>query len=70
MARSWAELLENNGIQTVVKPGGPGFSFGAPPPFGFPCYLYVRTTALERATAILEGYAAPGSLDLDQAGTG
>lgn len=64
MARSWAELLQNNGISATVKTGGPGFSFGAPPPFGFACYIYVPGNLLERAVALLEPYAEPGVMQL------
>lgn len=64
MARSWAELLHNNGITATVKTSGPGFSFGAPPPFGFACYIYVPEDLLERALGLLEPYEQPGVMQL------
>lgn len=64
MARSWAELLNNNGIAATVKTSGPGFSFGAPPPFGFACYIYVPEGMSERALSLLEPYEEPGVLQL------
>jgi hypothetical protein len=64
MARSWAELLHNNGIRATVKTSGPGFSFGAPPPFGFACYIYVPEDLLDRALGLLEPYAEPGVMQI------
>lgn len=64
MVRSWAELLRNNGIPAAVKTGGPGFSFGAPPPFGFACYIYVPKDLLARAMAVLTPFEQPGVMEL------
>ena len=64
MARSWAELLNNNGVPATVKTSGPGFSFGAPPPFGFACYIYVPASRLERALGLLEPFEQPGVMQL------
>ncbi|HZT95450.1 MAG TPA: hypothetical protein VFB34_01310 [Chloroflexota bacterium] len=68
IAQSWAELLRNNGIPSIVKAAGPGFSLGAPLPFGFPIYLLVPASLFARGHAILEGYEEPGELELEPVG--
>lgn len=65
MAQSWSQMLRNNGIPTVVKAGGPGFSLGAPPPFGYEIYIYVPRSLAHRACSILEDFAQPGILELE-----
>ncbi len=65
IAQSWAEVLRNNSIPTVVKVGGPGFSFGAPPAFGYATYVYVPEYLFKRGRFILEGYEEPGVLKLE-----
>lgn len=64
MAHSWAEMLRNNGIPALVKAGGPGFSLGGPPPFGFESYVYVPEYLFQRSRGILEAFEEPGVLHL------
>jgi hypothetical protein len=64
MAHSWAEMLRNNGVDAFVKVGGPGFSFGGPPPFGYEANVFVPERLVERACGILEGFEEPGVLQI------
>jgi hypothetical protein len=68
LAQSWGELLRNNGIDCLVKSGGPGWSFGAPPPFGIEVYLSVPASQFTRAHALLEPFEEPGVLVLAERG--
>ncbi|HEV3310377.1 MAG TPA: hypothetical protein VG815_07655 [Chloroflexota bacterium] len=66
MAQSWAQMLRNNGIPAMVKAGGPGFSLGGPPPLGFETYILAPESLAKRAGDILEGFAEPGLLELNE----
>lgn len=63
MARSWVQLLGNNGIPAAVRAGGPGFSLGGPP-FGFETFIVVPSQFVQRAIALLEPFESPGALEL------
>ena len=66
MAQSWVQMLNNNGVAAMVKTGGPGFSFGGPPPFGFESYILVPEGKVDEARSVLEGFEAPGVLELSE----
>jgi hypothetical protein len=66
MARSWVEILHNNGIGAFVKVGGAGFSLGGPLPFAYEAYVVVPESLAERACAILEAFEEPGILQINR----